>query len=102
MCPSRAAILAGGSAIVPITATAMGFHLLLVLSALAAARFCGIGPGRRESIIFMGGQKTLPLSVILQVTLFPGYGLVLVVCVVHHVVHLTMDACLVAKLKGSR
>ena len=77
-----------------------------------AARLCGviafwlsrilaIGPGRRESVIFMGSQKTLPLSVILQVTLFPDYGLALVVCVVHHVLHLIMDAYLVERLKAT-
>jgi sodium/bile acid cotransporter 7 len=47
----------------------------------------------------MGGQKTLPLSVILQVTLFPEYGLALAVCVVHHILHLITDAYLVEKLK---
>lgn len=99
MCQSRAAILSGGAAIVPITAVSMGYHLLLVLTALTATRLSGVGPGRRESVIFMGGQKTLPLSVILQVTLFPSYGLALVVCVVHHVVHLIMDAYLVGRLK---
>jgi sodium/bile acid cotransporter 7 len=99
MCQSRAALLAGGPAIFPIVAVTGGFHLLLVLIALAFSKLLAIGPGRRESVIFMGGQKTLPLSVILQVTLFPEYGLVLVICVVHHVLHLIMDAYLVEKLK---
>jgi hypothetical protein len=48
----------------------------------------------------MGGQKTLPLSVILQVSLFPGFGLALVVCVTHHIVHLIMDAYLISYLKA--
>ena len=100
MCQSRGAILSGGTAIVPITIAAAFYHLLLVLTALVTTRLMGIGPGRRESVVFMGGQKTLPLSVILQVTLFPAYGLALVVCVVHHVVHLIMDAYLVGKLKA--
>ena len=55
--------------------------------------------GRRESVIFMGGQKTLPLSVILQVKLFPEYGIALAVCVLHHIIHLIMDGYLVEKLK---
>ena len=100
MCQSRMAILSGGTAILPITAVCFGFHLLLVLLGLLFTRFIGIGPGRRESVIFMGGQKTLPLSVILQVSLFPSYGLALVVCVMHHVIHLIMDAYLVGKLKN--
>ncbi|MBW2597910.1 MAG: bile acid:sodium symporter [Deltaproteobacteria bacterium] len=47
----------------------------------------------------MGSQKTLPLSVILQVSLFPQYGLALVVCVLHHLVHLLMDGYLVGRLR---
>jgi len=99
MTQSRAALMAGGRAIIPLAAASGGFHLLLVLTALALCKFFAIGPRRRESVIFMGGQKTLPLSVILQVTLFPEYGLALAVCVVHHVLHLIMDAYLVEKLK---
>jgi len=53
-----------------------------------------------ESVIFMGGQKTLVLSVILQVSLFPQYGLALVVCVMHHIVHLVMDGYLVGRLRS--
>lgn len=99
LCQSRPAILSGGSAIVPIAGVVFGFHLLLVLLAIGLTRLTGLGPGRRESVIFMGGQKTLPLSVILQVTLFPHYGLALVVCVLHHIIHLIMDAYLVERLK---
>jgi len=69
----------------------------------AAGIFAGVlklGKGRRESVIFMGGQKTLPLSIILQVSLFPQYGLALVVCVLHHLIHLLMDGYLVGKLKA--
>jgi sodium/bile acid cotransporter 7 len=99
MCQSRAAILAGSHAIISISAATLGFHLVLVALAASLAKCMRIGPGRRESIIFMGGQKTLPLSVILQVTLFPEYGLALAVCVVHHILHLITDAYLVEKLK---
>ena len=69
------------------------------LKGIKIVEMAGIGPGRRESVIFMGGQKTLPLSVILQVTLFPTFGLALVVCVLHHIIHLIMDAYLVERLK---
>lgn len=101
MCQSRGAILSGGDAVLPIIAVVFAFHLLLVLSAMAVTRIVGLAPGRRESVIFMGGQKTLPLSVILQVTLFSHYGLALVVCVLHHIIHLIMDAYLVERLKKS-
>ena len=99
MCQSRETIVAGGTALIPIGLLAFSYHLLLVLSALGATRLFGIGPGRRESVIFMGGQKTLPLSVILQGSLFPDYGMTLVVCVVHHIIHLIMDAYLAEKTK---
>jgi hypothetical protein len=55
---------------------------------------------RCASVLFVGGQKTLPLSVILQVSLFPQYGLALVACVMHHLIVLMMDGYLVGKLKG--
>ena len=70
-----------------------------MLIALGLCKFSGIGPGRRESVVFMGSEKTLPLSVILQVALFPDYGLALAVCVLHHLLHLVMDAYLVERLK---
>ncbi len=102
LCQSRGAILSGGNAIVPIIFSVFCFHLILVMLAIAVTRIVQLGPGRRESIIFMGGQKTLPLSVILQVTLFPHYGLALVVCVLHHIVHLMMDAYLVERLRKTK
>jgi sodium/bile acid cotransporter 7 len=60
-----------------------------------------ISPGRRESIIFMGGQKTLPLSIIIQMSLFPQYELALVACVMHHIIHLLMDGYLVGRLAAA-
>lgn len=101
MCQSRATIVTSGHALLPVAALVFSFHLILVTLAVAAAKMIKIGPGRRESVIFMGGQKTLPLAVILQVSLFPDYGLALVVCVVHHIIHLMMDAYLVEKIKIS-
>ena len=95
-------ILSGGPTMLPIIAGAAGYHLSLLLAAFATIRLLRIGPGRRESVIFMGTQKTLPLSIVLQVSLFPGYGLALVFCVVHHVVHLFIDAYLVGKLKSKK
>ena len=41
----------------------------------------------------------LPLSIILQMTLFPHYGIALLVCVLHHIVHLMMDGYLVERLR---
>ncbi|MBU0995052.1 MAG: bile acid:sodium symporter [Proteobacteria bacterium] len=75
------------------------FHVMLLLSAFLLTRLFKIPSGRRESVIFMGSQKTLPLSVIIQVTLFPQYGMALIVCVLHHIVHLFIDSYLVGKLK---
>jgi sodium/bile acid cotransporter 7 len=76
------------------------YHGLLLLSGWFFIRISRRGKGRRESILFMGGQKTLPLSIILQVSLFPQYGIALVVCVLHHIVHLAMDGYLVERLKS--
>lgn len=98
LCSGRTAIITELNTLPAVLAAVFSFHLVLLLAALGLTRFFGFGKGRRESIIFMGGQKTLPLSVILQVSLFPEYGIALVVCVVHHIVHLIMDAFLIAYL----
>lgn len=95
---TRAVILGSGGMLGGVVVLAFAFHALLLLAGFALTRAAGCGPGRRESVIFMGAQKTLPLSVLLQVSLFPQYGLALVVCVVHHIVHLLMDSYLVGRL----
>jgi sodium/bile acid cotransporter 7 len=100
LCASREAIVAGFGSILPIIGVVFLFHLALVLTALFVTRIGGINKGRRESIVFMGGQKTLPLSIILQVTLFPEFGIALVVCVMHHIIHLIMDAILIQYMKN--
>ena len=96
---TRTIILEGGPLWLQTIWLAVLFHALLLASAFALTRTLGMGKGRRESVIFMGGQKTLPLSIIIQVSLFPQYGQALVFCVIHHVVHLLMDGYLVGRLK---
>jgi len=36
----------------------------------------------------------------LQMSLFPSYGIALLVCVLHHIVHLIMDGYLVEQIKS--
>lgn len=74
------------------------FHIALLASAFVVVYMFSVPRGRMESIIFMGSQKTLPLAIILQVTLFPGYGVALMVCVLHHLVMLLIDGFLVGRL----
>ena len=81
------------------TVLAFCYHGIVLAVAGGLIHLFKIPSGRRESIVFMGGQKTLVLSLILQVSLFPQYGLALVFCVVHHIVHLLMDGYLVERLK---
>ena len=93
-------MLVGGGATVAIVVTlAVVYHGLLLLAAWGLVRLAGRERGRRESVLFMGGQKTLPLSIILQMSLFPQYGVALIVCVLHHIVHLMMDGYLVERLR---
>lgn len=99
LCAGRSAIVAELNNIILIVALVFSFHLILVFASFFITRIAKITKGKRESVIFMGGQKTLPLSVILQVSLFPEYGTALVVCVSHHIVHLIMDAYLIKYLK---
>ena len=101
MSQARNAIVDSGASVGIVFFLVFSFHGILLAAAGFLARLLKLGKGRRESVIFMGGQKTLPLSVILQVSLFPEYGLALVVCVLHHMIHLLMDGYLVGKLKTS-
>ncbi len=99
---ARAVVVGSGSQIFTIIMLVFIFHGILLVVGFTVSGVFKMGPGRRESVIFMGGQKTLPLSVLLQVTLFPQYGLALVFCVVHHLVHLMMDGYLVGRLAQIR
>jgi sodium/bile acid cotransporter 7 len=75
-----------------------GFHLILLLLAFFLAKLFKVGKGRFESVVFMGSQKTLALALMLQVTYFPDFGMALLVCVTHHVIHLMMDGYLSTRM----
>lgn len=74
------------------------FHLILLAVSFAVAKGWGIRGSRNRSVLFMGSQKTLPLSVIIQMTYFPAFPTALLVCVIHHFVHLFIDGYLAVKL----
>lgn len=95
---ARDAVLSGSAGTLYVLVLSFLFHGVLLSAAFLSTWAFRLGPGRRESVIFMGGQKTLPLSILLQTTLFPGYGLALAFCVIHHFVHLMMDGYLVHRL----
>ena len=99
MSQARDAIVSGGESVGIIILLVFSFHGILLAAAGVFTKLLKLGKGRRESVIFMGGQKTLPLAIILQVSLFPQYGLALVVCVLHHMIHLLMDGYLVGRLR---
>ena len=99
---ARPTVLGGGHQAMLVVALSFVFHAFLLASAFGASALFGLGPGRRESIVFVGGQKTLPLSILLQIKLFPDYGMTLVFCVVHHFVHLIMDGYLVGWFRAKR
>ncbi len=101
MSQARSILVSSGPTVGVIVALVFSFHTVLLLAAWSLIRLSGRPKGRRESILFMGGQKTLPLSVILQMTLFPSYAIALLVCVLHHIVHLIMDGYLVERLKSA-
>ncbi|MFO7840069.1 MAG: bile acid:sodium symporter [Desulfosalsimonadaceae bacterium] len=98
---SKFVLLEAGCDLLLILLAVSGFHLALLAAAWSSLRFLAVPAGRRESVLFMGIQKTLPLSVILQVTLFPQYGLALLVCVAHHFISLMIDGFLVGRLRAA-
>jgi sodium/bile acid cotransporter 7 len=97
---AKETVLSGGAQVFIILVLAFFFHAILLAVGFFSIRLFHIPRGRMESILFMGGQKTLPLSVLLQGKLFPQYGMALAFCVFHHFIHLTMDGYLVGKLKS--
>ncbi len=97
---TRAVILNSGKVIGIIFLFVVLFHGVLLAAGSLSVKLFNIGKGRRESVILMGGQKTLPLSIILQASLFPHYGLALMVCVMHHILHLVFDGYLAGILRS--
>jgi len=96
--PSRETILHSGPEVVLVCLLVFVYHGCLLGAAALAIYLFKLERGRRESVLFMGAQKTLTLSVILQVSLFPEYGIALAVCVLHHIIHMIMDGYLAGKL----
>lgn len=96
---SKPVLLQSQTQLILIVLLVLAFHLALLLTAWASIGFFRIPTGQRESILFMGIQKTLPLSVILQVTLFPELGEALLVCVGHHFISLMVDGFMVGRLR---
>jgi len=99
---AKATVLSGGTQVFVILVLAFFFHAVLLGAGYLSIRLFHIPRGRMESVLFMGGQKTLPLSVLFQVKLFPQYGLALAFCVFHHFIHLMMDGYLVGRLNRTR
>ncbi|MEJ5349373.1 MAG: bile acid:sodium symporter [Desulfosoma sp.] len=100
VCGSRHTMVQGVHLLPLVVALSVVFHGGLLLCAFLMARALKLSVGRREAVIFMGGQKTLPLSVLIQTAVFPQYGEALVFCVCHHVVHLVMDGCVLSFIKN--
>ncbi|WP_457553806.1 bile acid:sodium symporter [Desulfobacula sp.] len=95
---AKQVILGSGHTFFTILVLVSGFHLILLGLSFLLIKFFGVRKGRYESIIFMGSQKTLALSVMIQVTYFNEFGTALLVCVLHHIVHLMIDGYLSTKM----
>ncbi|MCK5835825.1 MAG: bile acid:sodium symporter [Desulfobacula sp.] len=96
---AKQVLLGKGTAIFSILILVSVFHLMLLGFSFLLVTFFKVKQGRYESIIFMGSQKTLALAVMIQVTYFSEFGIALLVCVTHHIVHLMMDGYLSTKLR---
>ncbi len=96
---ARDVLLTQGYTPLFIVPLAVGFHLALLLASFWTTRVLKLERGRKESVIFMGAQKTLPLAVMLQITCFPQFGTALLVCVLHHILHLMMDGYLATRMQ---
>ncbi len=99
MSQTRDILIHSGTPVTKVLLVVFTFHCLLLVSAWLLIRIGNRGKGRRESILFIGSQKTLPLSVILQMPPFPHDTIIPLVYVLHHIDHLMMDTYLVEYLQ---
>ena len=95
----REVILQNGMILCAAFGVAVFFHGLMLCAGWFVSNRFKLEKGKRESVILLGGQKTLPLSIMLQVSFFPEYGSALLVCVMHHMMQLVMDGYMVEKMK---
>jgi sodium/bile acid cotransporter 7 len=96
---AKEVLVGKGAAFLYILVLVGGFHLMLLGASFLLVKLFRVEKGRYESIVFMGSQKTLALSVMIQVTYFNEFGTALLVCVVHHIIHLMIDGYLSAKMR---
>lgn len=101
LCEGRASLLGHGSQLGSALALGVSFHLILAAIVWIALLAMGRGAGNRESVFFMGIQKTLPQAIWLQTTYFPAAAMALVVCILYHVSQLIMDSWLVGRFAKS-
>ena len=97
---AKQVLLGKGAAFFEILILVSAFHLMLLGFSFLLVKFFKVKKGHYESIIFMGSQKTLALSVMIQVTYLGEFGIALLVCVTHHIIHLIMDGYLSAKMNN--
>ena len=102
LCGGRGNILGGGTRVAEAFALTLILHLALAGLLWGTLRALGWGAGRRESIFFMGIQKTLPQAIWLQATYFAPHGLALVVCLLYHVTQLILDSWWVGRMAARR
>ncbi len=63
---AKSTVIGGGAQLGIAALLSIVYHAILVAAAFGLSRVLGLGVGRRESVVFMGGQKTLPLSILIQ------------------------------------
>ncbi len=98
---ARTALFTGGFQIGIILLLAVLFHGIMLSIAALISRALHLPAEFKKSVLFMGSQKTLPLTLMVQVSTFPAYPLALVVCVLHHLAQLFIDGYLVGRLQSA-
>ena len=99
---ARDSLFAGGFQISIILLLVVLYHGIMLTVAVFIGRALRLPAEFSKSVLFMGSQKTLPLTLIVQVSAFPTYALALVVCVLHHLTQLFMDGYLVGWLQTNK
>lgn len=99
---ARNALLSGGLQIGIILLLVGVYHGIMLSVAVFVGRALRLPAELKKSVLFMGSQKTLPLTLMVQITMFPAYPSALVVCVLHHLTQLFADGYLVGKLPSNK
>jgi sodium/bile acid cotransporter 7 len=74
-------------------------HIIMIAASVLYARIVKLDKDNRIAVMFCSSQKTLPASLLVWSTFFPGYALAPIVIVGYHVMQLLIDSVIITRLR---